>query len=123
MLVIAFGSGYYWQRTHNRPASVLTSPDSPLGDLSGFRQIAQDTLGLVRKGDLPAAKSRITDLESAWDKAENQLRPMDSEKWTSADKSIDKALRALRSGRTDAGACGTSLETLIATFHALDKKQ
>jgi hypothetical protein len=121
VLMIAGGSSYYL--LYHRPAPVQTSPSSPLGDLSGFRQVAEDTLSLVHKGDLTAAKSRIRDLESAWDKAEDQLKPLDSGAWTSADKSIDRALRELRSGRPDAGICGTSLEALIAKFHALDKKQ
>lgn len=77
----------------------------------------------MHKGDLPAAKSRIRDLETAGDKAEEQLKPLDFEKWNFADKSIDKALRALRSGQPEAGACRTSLEALLATVHAIDHKQ
>jgi len=123
VLVITGGSGYYWHQAKLRSeAPVMTSPGSPLGDLSVFRQIAEDTLGLVRKSDLPGAKSRITDLESAWDKAEERLKPVNFGAWTSADKSIDRALRQLRSARLDGGACCASLETLIAKFYALDKK-
>lgn len=123
VLVVAGGAGYHWHQMKLRSeGSVATSPGSPLGNLSNFRLIAEDTLGMVRKADLPAAKSRITDLESAWDKAEERLKPLNPDSWTSADKSIDHTLRQLRSGQPDPGACCASLESLIAKFHALDRK-
>jgi hypothetical protein len=75
----------------------------------------------VRKADLSAATSRIRDLESAWDKAEARLKPLKPEKWTVADKAIDKALKKLRFRTPDAGACRTSLESLIAVFNSLDR--
>jgi uncharacterized membrane-anchored protein len=120
MLVLTAGSGYYWRSLELRnQAAANASPAAPLGDLSAFRQIAEDTLGLVRAGNLSRAKSRIGDLEFAWDNAEGRLRAMNSEKWTSVDGSIDDVLRKLRAVRQDATACGTSLESLIAVIDTL----
>jgi hypothetical protein len=106
---------------HDR--TKATAPTgAALGDLSAYKQIAEDTLGIVEKGDLAAAKARIKDLETAWDNAEEKLKPMNPEKWTSVDKSIDRALADLRSGQPDAAACRSSLNTLIAKFNAIDKQ-
>jgi uncharacterized membrane-anchored protein len=121
-LVIAGGSGYYvYQMKLRSAAPAASSPASPLGDLSRFRQIAEDTLGLVRSANLPAAQSRISDLESAWDKAEPRLKPMNPAQWTSVDSAIDKALKSLRSRQPDSRACSTTLESLIGVLNAIDK--
>ncbi|MEV5721704.1 hypothetical protein AB0L41_48305 [Amycolatopsis mediterranei] len=69
---------------------------TPLGDLSAFRKITQDTLDLLNAGDQPGATSRVDDLESQWDQAEARLKPKDRATWTEVDGKIDKVLRELR---------------------------
>ncbi len=123
VILIAAGSGYSWRHTQLRNQALAeASPEAPLGDLSAFRRITEDTLGFVRAGNLSAARLRIGDLELAWDNAEARLRIMNPEKWSSVDDSIDDALRKLRAVRHDAAACSTSLESLIALLTALDKR-
>jgi len=87
-----------------------------LGDLAPFKKIAVDTLELVKKNELVQAKTRIKDLETAWDEAEEIMKPKSPEKWTSVDKSIDRALAQLRSAQPDPAACIAALKTLIAKF-------
>ncbi len=54
------------------PASQTAS--TGLGDLAPFAAIVTDSRPLPRTGDLAAAQTRITDLETAWDEAEPTLR-------------------------------------------------
>ncbi len=101
--------------------SASASTTKPLGDLSPFRKIAEDMLRLVRGGDLPGAKSRVNDLETAWDNAQARLRPMNQEKWTLMDSAIDDVLKKVRSPQPNRTTCGASLESLIAVIDGLDK--
>ena len=121
VLVLMAGSGYSWRRSQLRHQAIVNaSPTAPLGDLSAFKQITEDTLRLVRTGDLSRAKSRVGDLEFAWDNAEARLKPMNPGTWSSMDDAIDDVLRKLRAGRQDAAACTASLESLIAVINTLD---
>jgi uncharacterized membrane-anchored protein len=124
LLVIASGSSYYWRVGQLQSQTIATaSPAAPLGDLSAFRQIAADTLDLVRAGNLSVAKARIADLEFAWDNAEARLKPMNQDKWSELDDSIDVVLRKLRTIRQDAASCRTSLEALIALIDEMDGRK
>ena len=94
---------------------------APLGDLSPFSRIASDSLVLVQRGDLQGAQERIKDLETAWHKAEEKMRPMSPDDWTAVDKSIDRALAKVRSGQPDQKECLTALKALISKLSSMEK--
>ena len=97
-------------------AAPAAAPTASMGDLKPLRGIVDDTLKIVQKGDLAGAKTRIKDLESAWDKARAGLRAKNPAAWEGLDKLIDASLKQLRAGKPDAKGSADALSALLAQF-------
>ena len=108
--VLVFTAGYRVLT----PATVAAATAPALGDMTPFNTIATDLQSIVATGDLAAAKTRIKDLETAWDDAQSTLQPVNLVDWGNVDGAIDDALKALRASTPDAA-------TATATLAALQK--
>ncbi len=133
LLVLVSVGGYYWRQNAlqnptqtaatssrggaNSANTATNTPVSPLGDLSSFKTITQDTLDLVNKNDLPGAKARVADLEYEWDTAQAGLKPKNPARWNKIDGAVDKVLRELRSVNPTAQGSKSALEALLAVLN------
>ena len=113
-------TGYSIRQQSLQAAAPATETDRPLGDLSEFRTITVDTLALVMTGKPAEAKTRITDLESAWDDAQATLKPLNKDVWNQLDDDIDAALRKVRASKPDAAASEQAIQTLLSDIDKLD---
>lgn len=126
IFVVVGGGAYFWrhnalQAEINSSASVnavsgSNAKVSPLGDLSTFIKIAQDTRDLVIANDLAGAKTRVADLEYEWDNAQSRLKPMNGAKWTEIDNALDKVFRELRAVNPTVDGSKSALDALLSVL-------
>jgi uncharacterized membrane-anchored protein len=102
------------------PAAKKAHPATALGDLSRFATIAAAVQARVAANDLGGAKTRVKDLEIAWDDAEAGLKPKDAAKWHQLDDEIDGVLTALRAGSSTQSDCASALASLIGVLDRFD---
>jgi hypothetical protein len=65
--------------------------------------------------------AKLTDLETAWDDQEKTLRPKSEATWTSLDKTLDKAISALRSSHKNLKKGKAALENLAKNLELATK--
>jgi uncharacterized membrane-anchored protein len=127
LFLIAGGTGY--QVRHTALQAEITAPvtttttatstqsTSPLGDLTVFRTITQDTLNKLNKGDQSGATTRISDLEYEWDNAQSRMKPRDIAEWNRVDGKIDTVLRELRAVNPNLASEKSVLQALLSVLN------
>lgn len=80
---------------------------------SEFTLLAKATLDALNAEKKEVMVAKLTDLETAWDEKEPALKPRDEKRWTTIDKTLDKAISALRGSKYNAAKGKAALELLI----------
>jgi hypothetical protein len=122
LFLVAGGTGYFIRHSalqadiSNTPTGATASgtSTSPLGDLTIFKTITQDTLDKLNAGDQSGATTRIGDLEYEWDNAQSRLKAKDKSEWTKMDGKIDTVLRELRAVNPNPVTEKSALRSLLA---------
>lgn len=108
-----FAAGYTLLSPPTPVAQTAQANTGPLlGDMSSFTAITTDVQRIADTGDLAAAQTRITELETAWDDQEKTLRPVNTTSWGNVDAAIDGALSALRATAPDQSTVDATLASV-----------
>ena len=86
-----------------------------------FKKLAKATMAALDAGKETEMVEKLTDLETAWDDHEKTLRPKNEATWTSLDKTLDKAISALRSSHKNLKKGKVALENLAKNLELATK--
>jgi dienelactone hydrolase len=103
-------------------SAAQAAAPSKLGSLTPFRSIATDIMATLGKGDVVTANKRVTDIESAWDKAASGLKRRDATDWRVLDRAMDHAYDTVRQDKPNLGAAKAAWTEVIAIIDKLDGK-
>lgn len=78
-----------------------------------FKKLAKETIEALAAGKTTEMVAKLTDLETIWDEKEKSLKPKNEVTWTTIDKTLDKAISALRSSKVNLKKGKTALEDLL----------
>ena len=102
-------------RAADTNAAVETAPAQiySAAETAKFQTLTKETLAALAAGKQTEMVAKLTDLETAWDDQEKVLRPKDETTWTTLDKTLDKAISALRSSHTNLNKGKAALQDLL----------
>ncbi len=98
------------------PAAVYSTKET-----ATFIALTKETLDALAAGKSTEMVAKLTDLETAWDDDEEMLQPRDTATWTLLDKTLDKAISALRSSRINIPKGKAALNELLRMLQQATK--
>jgi hypothetical protein len=109
------------QPTNKINEATVSAPIYTAAETTNFIALASATLKALELGKTNEVVAKLTDLETAWDDKEDKFKPRDEKTWTHLDKTLDKAISALRSSHTNTEKGKTALESLIKQLRLATK--
>ena len=86
-----------------------------------FQTLTKATLEALNAGKTTEVVEKLTDLETAWDAKEKDLKPRSEKTWVVIDKTLDQAISALRSSKKDPAKGKAALEELVKQLEQATK--
>jgi hypothetical protein len=102
--------------------AAAVTPVYTATETAPFKALITSTLERLGAGDKAGMTTKLTDLETAWDDAEKNLRGRDEATWTSIDKTLDKAITCLRSSKYDETKGKKALDSMNGKLDQATKK-
>jgi hypothetical protein len=116
-MLLVFGAwGMVGVSAHPATAVNLAAPSLTAVDdnMTPYRKLAEDTLKAFKAMDLPTARKKAKELETAWDKNEKALQKASPAVWDEIDKAMDDFIKPLQDKAPDAAKVQTAYDAFIA---------
>jgi len=89
----------------------------PLGDLSDYGKLAEESLDALGAGDFTAARAKADEMQSKWRAAAPQLKRKSPEDWKAADAAVEQVVKELHAKTPDKDRSMDALNTLLSTLN------
>lgn len=100
------------------PAAARVRDDN----MTPYRNLATDTVKALKANDLVMARKKAKELETAWDKNENELKKESRELWNQIDKAMDDFIKPLNGKAPDADKEQAAYDVFIAKLKLAVKR-
>ncbi len=108
-------------KPEEKPAVAPSATPYKTAEMAEFVKLTKETLAALAAGKQTEMVAKLTDLETAWDDKEKVFRPRNEAVWVSIDKTMDKAISALRSSKVNLTKGKAHLEALLKEINAACK--
>jgi hypothetical protein len=95
----------------SKPAAGASTIDD---NMTPYRRLAADTLTAFKAHDMPTAKKKARELESAWDSGEKALKKKSPEVWGQIDTAMDAFIKPIQDKSPDAAKVQAAYDAFIA---------
>ncbi|WP_374439723.1 hypothetical protein [Pseudomonas panipatensis] len=107
-----------WGEESASPSGVQTDDQQgPLGDLTDYGRLAEESLNAVGTDDFVTARQRIEELQGKWRAAAAEMRRKSPEDWKAANAVVERAVTELHAKTPDKERSLDALNAVLSTFN------